>query len=63
MDDYVGRPEVVDHVAADVDLARGPVGGCVQDHPGLGPFELVGPAKADLLHDGKRLKKRDLLRV
>ena len=49
VDDDVGRPEVVDHVAAHVDLALRPVGRRVEDHARLGPQQLVRQAQADLL--------------
>ena len=49
VDDNVRSPEVIDHVAANVDLSGRPVGRAVQDHPRLRPHQLVGPANADLL--------------
>ena len=49
VDDDVRGPEVIYHVAPDVDLTGGPVGRAVQDHPRLRPHQLVRPANADLL--------------
>jgi hypothetical protein len=49
VDDDVRSPEVIDHVAANVDLSGRPVGRAVQDHSRLRPHQLVGPANADLL--------------
>ena len=53
MDDDVWSPEVLDHVAPDVDLAGGPVSRAVQDHPRLRPHQLVRPTNADLLEGSK----------
>ena len=49
VDDDVRSPEVIYHVAPDVDLTGGPVGRAVQDHPRFRPHQLVRPANADLL--------------
>ena len=47
----VGNPEVLDDVRVDVDLAPGPVGAVVEDHPVLRPPHIVAQPEADLLQD------------
>ena len=56
VDDDVRGPEVVHHVAPHVDFALGPIGRGVQNHPGLGPQQLVRQPQTNLLQFRKSIK-------
>ena len=51
MYDDIRRPEVINHIASDIDFPLRPIRGRIQDHTRFRPEQFVGQAETDLLEE------------